>query len=288
MDGWMESFFYRVIRHNLIEFCFLVHYTVRSKVSHAFRDGERRALLQRERNGLLVDSSMKEQEAHMHVHAQQGKVGSLSTTPTENVEIDVSQSDSESLSAAVSSGRDQLLSYATILTSMGQSSHDAQPQQQGDPMETLSTMATSSLPPVDQSRQKAKKAVPRKVDNDVKIPNPTDVNAAGHKTEQIPSPISTSLQKYCEKADVVFGRGAPLRQHPGNVAFRKTVAKFSQQYLDGAKHIKTEIIQNVIRELQDAGARFLIMNDEGSGVMEASIAEIRMKVSHRFRDFPKK
>jgi hypothetical protein len=100
------------------------------------------------------------------------------------------------------------------------------------------------------------------------------------------SPIVQSLEKFCRECDIVFGRGAPLRQHPGNIRFRRIVSKYNQKYGDASKHEKTAIIQNVIRELQSEGAKFLMM-DDSSGVTEASPDEIRMKVSHRFRDYTK-
>jgi hypothetical protein len=198
-------------------------------------------------------------------------------------------------STPVPSTTDRLLSFATILTSLG---HPSDVRQERPPpasinrMDALSTLATSSLSAYEH-RQKAHKAQSSKMGRGVKTTTtpthkPSAVNKPKEpKTQQVTSSISASLEKYCQKADVVFGRGAPLRQHPGNVTFRKTVAKFSDQYVDGTKHLKTDIIQNVIRELQEAGARFLIMNDQGSGVTEATQDEIRMKVSHRFRDFPK-
>ena len=111
------------------------------------------------------------------------------------------------------------------------------------------------------------------------------------KNKEESKPISVIVQNlatYCRPVDVVFGRGAPLRQHPGNIKFRGVVSKYNHRYSAASKHEKTEIIQNVIKELQMYGAKFLIMgDDEGAGVTQASPGEIRMKVSHRFRDFTK-
>ena len=246
--------------------------------------------MSRERDGLLV---------LLH---NQNKNGTASSTQNEAAAGAALATHVSQTPAAEASGSDHLLSLATILTSMGQQSSDPLRQETvaasavsnrrnvqpgtaftaSNRMNALSSLAASSLS-VYQHGPSATKSTPSRSGK-------TDLKATTSTKKFRPavtSPIAASLQAYCQQVDVVFGRGAPLRQHPGNIAFRNTVARFSEHYLDGSKHRKTEIIQSVIRELEAVGARFLIMNDQGSGVTEATQDEIRMKVSHRFRDFPK-
>ena len=270
---------------------------MRSKVSHAFRDGERQTLLSRERDDLLVLLHNQDKggtASSTHNNAADGTHVATTGSPP-HVLADQPQSDS----IVASSGSDHLLSLATILTSMGQSSDPvrqhaaaassvsnqmnvlpATASTASNRMKALSSLAASSLSVYQHGSSAAKFMSSKKTAS-------TKKSRAGAKPPAVTSPIAASLQTYCQQVDVVFGRGAPLRQHPGNITFRNTVAKFSENYLDGTKHRKTEIIQSVIRELEAVGARFLIMNDQGSGVTEATQDEIRMKVSHRFRDFPK-
>ena len=82
----------------------------------------------------------------------------------------------------------------------------------------------------------------------------------------------------------VAGATESLDQRAREV-FRNIVESFNQQYSNASKHEKTEIIRQVIQKIQSAGADFLIM--ENGSVKKASADEIRMKVSHRFRDFSK-
>lgn len=288
---------------------------MRSKVSHAFRDGERRVLQERERalvqsqqakQSSLVqepDSAMKDDNA-----ASISTSGEPATVSPHTVsDFPLSRSEDAGTSKHPTAERptseNPLLSLATILTSMGDISSVSTrsiadtSSSPSNRLDALSNFATSRLSAIEGQKE----GLSASVKPVAKKRQHLAVKATGQKrnpkkspsgTSTI-SPVAASLKKYCREGDVVFGRGAPLRQHPGNVKFRATVAKYSDRYLNGHKHEKTAIIQRVIQELQQQhndegkGTRFLMMNEDGLGVTEATQDEIRMKVSHRFRDFPK-
>ncbi len=296
---------------------------VRSKVSHAFRDGERRIMLQREKEEKHVDTTGTftrdrmgiPSETYLSQTTPSGKVTNLQRASSTHAAIenidkadnsdsihsplpklinaekpkvemhhqidgqeDVSiplptplySNDTSIPSSEPITPSTDLLSFANILTSLrSNSSPEAPIVDPHDRLQALTTFAASSLSAISHKEK-----------------NPKKVKTSRKENLRYASPIVQSLEKYCRKSDIVFGRGAPLRQHPGNIKFRKIVSKYNKRYGEASKHEKTTIIQNVIRELQNTGAKFLIM-DESSGVTEASSDDIRMKVSHRFRDFTK-
>eukprot|EP00934_Nitzschia_sp_Nitz4_P008353 Nitzschia sp. Nitz4//scaffold74_size92883//47486//53507//NITZ4_004826-RA/size92883-augustus-gene-0.13-mRNA-1//-1//CDS//3329557604//8343//frame0 len=204
---------------------------VRSKVSHAFRDGEKRALLKRQKDESTGESQEKVTSSKRGAKPD-GKGNSAGTKPKE------SSSD--------------LLSFATILTSLRDKSPSNVPENENEESENV-----QQEPGVGNGAQSMKS----------------------------PGSITKNLEMHCGALDIVFGRGAPLRRHPGNIRFREIVESFTAQYKAASKHEKTDIIKQVIQQVSENGSRFLIMED--GSVKSATPDEIRMKVSHRFRDFSK-
>jgi hypothetical protein len=83
--------------------------------------------------------------------------------------------------------------------------------------------------------------------------------------------------------DVLFGRGKPIQERPGNVRFREILELHRPQYDKGEKFEKTAITTNIVRIVKGEGGRFLKQNDNGRGWLEVDDASARMKVSHAFR-----
>lgn len=183
---------------------------------------------------------------------------------------------------------DDLLSFATILTSLRETSPQ-QPNEQGNASPTQSQQALQNqLSPASSNSENRKTSDHTARKLSVKADNrSTHSSTNGGKVSMGRSSgsITKNLEAHCRETDIVFGRGAPLRRHPGNIQFRKVVESYSKEYKGASKHEKTEIIRRVIEQVEEMGARFLIMEDDT--VKGASPDEIRMKVSHRFRDLSK-
>eukprot|EP00934_Nitzschia_sp_Nitz4_P001019 Nitzschia sp. Nitz4//scaffold52_size167869//146596//149872//NITZ4_002295-RA/size167869-snap-gene-0.216-mRNA-1//1//CDS//3329554092//1019//frame0 len=90
-----------------------------------------------------------------------------------------------------------------------------------------------------------------------------------------------------EPTDVIFGRGQPLRDHPGNMRFRGIIKRFTATYRNANKADKTKIIQQIVKAASANGTRFLVPHnnqDPFEGCRPAKPAEIRGKISHGLRD----
>ena len=330
---------------------------IRSKVSHAFRDGEKRALLQRTKaNQIHVSADDTARRGSIDVQPTWSTPGILVSAPKTDrmgasfpISLDAAtttdgtatvaystpyatmglsnnytavpvreasnqgrhkrndyspsatpQQPSVVSSASKSPGRSQegqvpneLLSFATILTSLRDSSQDDSASANGvkkkpskvggDSNGTVSSGEMySSYERLDSTLLRKATLASDRSQRKSASPIGTKTNATSTRPS---GSITKDLETHCREIDIVFGRGAPLRRHPGNIKFRSVVESFNEQYGSASKHEKTEIIRKVIQEIQNTGAQFLIM--ENGAVKTASADEIRMKVSHRFRDFSK-
>jgi hypothetical protein len=83
--------------------------------------------------------------------------------------------------------------------------------------------------------------------------------------------------------DVLFGRGKPIQDRPGNVRFRDIMEWHRPQYDKGEKSEKTVIAADIVRIVKGEGGRFLKQNENGRGWVEVDDASARVKVSHAFR-----
>jgi hypothetical protein len=84
-------------------------------------------------------------------------------------------------------------------------------------------------------------------------------------------------------ADVLFGRGKPVREHPGNLALGALVESLLLRYnACNGKEMKRLITQEVINKIKSRGGKFVKQVD---GVW-ADVDEktVREKVSHTFRN----
>ena len=90
-----------------------------------------------------------------------------------------------------------------------------------------------------------------------------------------------------EQWDILFGRGWPKMNHPGNAIFRSTIESRLDEYnMAESKGDKTMIAWSIVCELRDSGARFLREDTSGCW-MEVSNEVARQKVSIGFRDIRK-
>jgi hypothetical protein len=82
--------------------------------------------------------------------------------------------------------------------------------------------------------------------------------------------------------DILFGRGRPIRENPGNVGLLFLVEQKSLVYEAADKQEKTRIALEIVRMQKAKPSRFLKKN--ASGVWEEVDADMaREKVSHAFR-----
>jgi hypothetical protein len=87
--------------------------------------------------------------------------------------------------------------------------------------------------------------------------------------------------------DVIFGRGQPLRDHPGNMRMRDIIKRYTSPYRAANKQEKTKIIKQIQQAIAGNGARFLMpynTQEPSEGCKPATAAEIRGKISHGLRD----
>mmetsp|Transcript_36604 Transcript_36604/g.88363 ORF Transcript_36604/g.88363 Transcript_36604/m.88363 type:complete len:570 (-) Transcript_36604:6039-7748(-) len=96
------------------------------------------------------------------------------------------------------------------------------------------------------------------------------------------------------KDDVLCGRGIPFQKWPGNQRMRRIVQKHRQEYAGAKRHEKGVIVQRVIREIKEGGARFLhplvedVAQDEVEQWVEAKNDYVYEKVSHAMRQKKRK
>jgi hypothetical protein len=89
--------------------------------------------------------------------------------------------------------------------------------------------------------------------------------------------------------DVLFGRGRPFNDHPGNDRMRKIVEAYKARYAAAEKQEKTLITQEVVQIIKNSGkqnGRFLKQQSKGKDApwFEVSTKEAHKKVGHRLRE----
>jgi hypothetical protein len=82
--------------------------------------------------------------------------------------------------------------------------------------------------------------------------------------------------------DILFGRGKPIQERPGNVRFREMLDKHMTKYDRGEKGDKVAISAHIVCMLKEEGGRFLKDLEDG-GWVEVDEATARAKVSNAFR-----
>lgn len=81
--------------------------------------------------------------------------------------------------------------------------------------------------------------------------------------------------------DVLFGRGRPFQEHPGNVRFSLIIDSLQPRYEVARRSEKTVIAEEVVKKMKSRGGRFLRRLD--GCWEEVSDIMAREKVSQAFR-----
>jgi hypothetical protein len=109
-----------------------------------------------------------------------------------------------------------------------------------------------------------------------------------------PTSASRPLAKICESpskshviydpwpSDVLFGRGKPIQQRPGNVRFREMIDNHIDKYEQGVNGGKAVASAYVVHLVKEEGGRFLKELKDG-GFVEVDEAAARAKTSDAFR-----
>lgn len=86
------------------------------------------------------------------------------------------------------------------------------------------------------------------------------------------------------ESDVLFGRGKPLLNHPGNKNMRRIADLHRATYDKADRDDKTEITRKIVGMVKADGARFLKFDQASKGWVEVSDEVARRKVAHAMRD----
>ncbi|CAJ1932760.1 unnamed protein product [Cylindrotheca closterium] len=84
--------------------------------------------------------------------------------------------------------------------------------------------------------------------------------------------------------DVLYDYGRTVK-HEGNELVRALIREQSVAYDAGSNMGKREVIEDVIRNVEDKGGRFLKMDEASGGYIELTKNRIRSKVSQMFRNY---
>lgn len=94
--------------------------------------------------------------------------------------------------------------------------------------------------------------------------------------------------------DVLFGRGATIRSHPGNERLRSAVRARRPAFLEARREDKRDIARDIIDEIQESGGRFLVEAPELASSCSSALGQkpwvcadrekAVCKVMHRLRE----
>ena len=119
-----------------------------------------------------------------------------------------------------------------------------------------------------------------KVDNDIVC------TTAGEENVGDEAPVQPQGTVRPVSKDILFGRGKPFQNHPGNRKLIMLVDKYKDQYIKSERDKKRPIVEEIIAILTQDGARFLKRYKDDSTSpfwVEASKEVAFDKVSHAFR-----
>ena len=83
--------------------------------------------------------------------------------------------------------------------------------------------------------------------------------------------------------DVLFGKGTPFQNHPGNMRFRELIADHIKQYDKSQKKEKKDIAFGIIDTIRQSGGLFL--KQDGGLWTRVNDEVARLKVTAAFRTF---
>jgi len=85
-------------------------------------------------------------------------------------------------------------------------------------------------------------------------------------------------------SDILFGRGRPIQQHPGNLHLNVILGSLYEKYESLSRNEKTNFAARLVEEIRSSGSRFLKQRHEGMIVWEeVDDDRAREKISHTFR-----
>lgn len=113
--------------------------------------------------------------------------------------------------------------------------------------------------------------------------SPRSPSSRSKKKESIVKGAPTIVKMVC-KSDILCGRGKSIRNHPGNIIYRKAIDDNCKHYQSlQKKHDKGVFTKNVIKTAWEKDARFIKKN-KATGVWELlEYEEVYEKVSHALR-----
>ena len=122
----------------------------------------------------------------------------------------------------------------------------------------------------------------------VKIANGPSLQGIRSVVNNTPAPQPSSSQRRNRIDDptpvgVLLGRGKPVQSHPGNQRMLRIVDEHRARYLQAERKDKHEIIEEIMRILQECGGRFLTRVDYENYWIEVSHSIAYRKVGHAFR-----
>lgn len=106
--------------------------------------------------------------------------------------------------------------------------------------------------------------------------------------QERPSPRARNIQSDLilnpSRNDVLFGRGRPIQEHPGNVVFNSLLEAVRDRYDSLRRSEKTALTYTIVFKIKRAGGRFLRQSPVNPELWEQVDDEMaRVKVSHTFR-----
>jgi hypothetical protein len=93
---------------------------------------------------------------------------------------------------------------------------------------------------------------------------------------------------YPRSTDVLFGRGKPFQEYPGNIQFGELIQKYWKLHQQSDRFEKCTISVQIVQHARASGVRFLKKNDSGQGRVGGWIPVndkvARERVSHTMRN----
>jgi hypothetical protein len=83
-------------------------------------------------------------------------------------------------------------------------------------------------------------------------------------------------------SDVLFGRGKPIQERPGNVRFREILDTHTELYDKSEKGAKSAVMAYIVHLVKEEDGRFLKELEDG-GWVEVDEATAQAKVGRAFR-----
>jgi hypothetical protein len=127
-------------------------------------------------------------------------------------------------------------------------------------------------------------SLPVSVDGELKLQNHREWLQMRRVVEGIEGDLdeSKAITITPSRYDILFGRGRPMRDHPGNLELLFLVEQNSSAYNSANKQEKTRLSLEILRMLKAKPSRFLKKNTSGVW-QEVDEDMAREKVSHAFR-----